>query len=175
MNLLIWIVLFAVAVSDAKEHRIPNALLLVIMALVCINIIFTYQDFSLLFWSSTTGLICFICALLLYFLKVMAPGDVKLLGVIGFWLGTEHITQAIFWIAVSSIIVGLFYALLRVAESPDKAKALLNKYSLLAMHGQSASKLAGDSPRRKISDHYRMPFAPVVVLGIALYFYFLNQ
>ncbi|NOI76549.1 prepilin peptidase [Vibrio coralliilyticus] len=174
MNLLIWTVLFAVAVSDAKEHRIPNTLLLAVVVLVFINIVFLVQDFSLLFWSFITGITCFICALLLYFLKVMAPGDVKLLGVIGFWLGTEHITQAIFWIAVSSVIVGIFYALLRVAESPEKAKALFNKYSLLAMYGESEAKLAGDSPKRKMSDHYRMPFAPVVVLGIALYFYFLN-
>jgi len=105
MNLLIWTVLFAVAVSDAKEHRIPNTLLLAVVVLVFINIVFLIQDFSLLFWSFITGITCFICALLLYFLKVMAPGDVKLLGVVGFWLGSEHITQAIFWIAVSSVVV----------------------------------------------------------------------
>ena len=174
MNLLIWIVLFAVAVSDAKEHRIPNTLLLAIIGLVFINKAFFLQDISLLFWSFITGITCFICALLLYFLKVMAPGDVKLLGVVGFWLGSEHITQAIFWIAVSSVVVGAFYALLRIAESPEKAKAIFNKYSLLAMYGESGSKVVGGSFKRKMSDHYRMPFAPVVVLGIAIYFYFLN-
>ncbi|USD33059.1 MULTISPECIES: A24 family peptidase [Vibrio] len=174
MNLLIWIVLFAVAVSDAKEHRIPNSFLLVITGLAIIEKTFISQDLSLLFWSFITGITCFICTLLLYFFKLMSPGDVKLLGVVGFWLGSEHITQAIFWIAVSSVVVGVFYALLRIAESPEKAKALFNKYSLLAMYGESGSKVVGGSFKRKMSDHYRMPFAPVVVLGIAIYFYFLN-
>lgn len=174
MDLLIWIVLFAIAVSDAKEHRIPNVGLLVILTLVFINKAFLLQDFSLLFWSFIVGLACFICALVLYFLKVMAAGDVKLLGVIGFWLGANHIYQAIFWIAISSVVVGLLYALLRVAEAPGSAKATLSKYSILALYGASETKLVGTKKMNK-GERYQMPFAPVVVLGIAIYFYFLNQ
>lgn len=104
----------------------------------------------------------------------MAAGDVKLLGVVGFWLGSAHIYQAIFWIAVSSVVVGLFYALLRVAQAPEHAKAMLNKYSLLALYGSSEMK-AACSKKVNQGERYRMPFAPVVVLGIAVYFYFLNQ
>lgn len=131
MNLFIWIVLFAVAVSDAKEHRIPNTLLLIILFLDLINKLFIIQDYPLLLWSVGTGITCFICALILYFLKVMAPGDVKLLGVVGFWLGPEHITQAVFWIAISSVVVGIFFALLRLAESPEKAKVLFQNIRYL--------------------------------------------
>ncbi|AIU67738.1 A24 family peptidase [Vibrio coralliilyticus] len=173
MNLFIWIVLFAVAVSDAKEHRIPNTFLLIILFLDLINKLFIIQDYPLLLWSVGTGITCFICALILYFLKVMAPGDVKLLGVVGFWLGPEHITQAVFWIAISSVVVGIFFALLRLAESPEKAKVLFSKYSLFALYGASGTKMLGP-PKQKMSDHYQMPFAPVVVIGIAIYFYFLN-
>jgi len=174
MDLLIWMVLFTVAVSDAKEHRIPNIGLLIILALAFVNKTFSLQDFSLLFWSFIAGLTCFICALVFYFLKVMAAGDVKLLGVVGFWLGVSHIYQAIFWIAISSVVVGLFYALLRLAQAPDTGKETLNKYSLLALYGVSEAKVGG-SYKIEADKRFRMPFAPVVVLGIAVYFYFLNQ
>ncbi|MFM2588991.1 prepilin peptidase [Vibrio sp. TBV020] len=172
MDIIIWMVLFAVAVSDAKEHKIPNYLLMVIFALVCADIILIDKNFSLLFYSLTTGITCFIVALLLYFLKVMAPGDVKLLGVVGFWVGSEHILGSVYWIAISSVIVGLFYAVLRLADSPEQLRTKLNKYSMLAQFGTSGTKVL-QAPK-KMEEHYRMPFAPVVVIGLALYFYFLN-
>lgn len=174
MGLLVWIVLFTVAVSDAREHRIPNKGLLAILLLSLIDKALLLSNFSLLFWSVATGLACFICALVLYFLKVMAAGDVKLLGVVGFWLGPAHIYQAVFWIAISSVVVGLFYVLLRVAQAPDNTKSMLSKYSLLAMYGASDTKPVGSKEIAQ-RERYRMPFAPVVVLGIAVYFYFLNQ
>jgi prepilin peptidase CpaA len=172
MDIVIWIVLFAVAVSDAKEHRIPNYLLLVIFALVFADITLIEQNFSLLFYSLITGITCFIVALLLYFLGVMAPGDVKLLGVVGFWVGSEHVLGSVYWIAVSSVIVGLFYAVLRLADSPDQLRTIVNKYSMLAQFGSSGTKVLRTP--KGMEQHYRMPFAPVVVIGLALYFYFLN-
>ena len=174
MELLIWIVLVAVAVSDAKEHRIPNVGLLSILCLSFINKAFIIQDFSLVLWSLVAGVTCFICALALYFIKVMAAGDVKLLGVVGFWLGSDHIYSAVFWVAVASVVVGLLYALLRLAQVPDSGRAALNKYSLLAFYGVSDTKFSQQSGHNQV-DKLRMPFAPVVVLGVAVYFYFLNR
>jgi prepilin peptidase CpaA len=172
MDMVVWIVLFAIAVSDAKEHRIPNYLLLLVILISFINKAFVIQDYDFLLWSFVSGITCFIAALCLYFLKVMAPGDVKLLGVIGFWLGSEHILGAVYWIAISSVVIGGFYALLRLAESPNQFKSLISKYSLYAMYGASGSK-AITGPKG-VSGKYQMPFAPVVVVGVALYFYFLN-
>lgn len=172
MNTFIWVLLFVVAVSDAREHRIPNYLLLSILALSLIDKAFFIQDYTLLLFSFITGITCFIVALILYFLKVMAPGDVKLLGVIGFWVGSEYILDSVFWIAVASVVVGVFYALLKIAEDPEQFSTLKNKYSMLFQYGASSTK-ALESPK-KMSEHYRMPFAPVVVIGLALNFYFLN-
>ncbi|MEF1254164.1 MULTISPECIES: A24 family peptidase [unclassified Vibrio] len=172
MDVFIWIVLFAIAVSDAKEHRIPNSLLLVVLFVSFINKAVVLQDYNFLLWSSVSGITCFGVALVFYFLKVMAPGDVKLLGVVGFWLGSGHILGAVYWIAVASVVIGLFYAFLRLAESPNQFKSLLNKYSIYVMYGSSGSK-ALTSPNGS-RGRYQMPFAPVVVVGVALYFYFLN-
>lgn len=172
MDIVIWIVLFAIAVSDAKEHRIPNYLLLLIVLVSFINKVFILQDYHFLLWSTVSGITCFVAALCLYFLRVMAPGDVKLLGVVGFWLGSEHILGAVYWIAVASVVIGLLYALLRLAESPMQFKSLVNKYSIYALYGATGGKTLSGSKER--SAKYQMPFAPVVVVGVALYFYFLN-
>ncbi|WP_425666421.1 A24 family peptidase [Vibrio tubiashii] len=170
MDVLVWVVLFAVAVSDAKEHRIPNTFLLTIIAIVFINNAFVVGDFSLLAWSLFSSITCFICALILYLLKVMAPGDVKLMGVVGFWLGSEHTLNAVFWIAVSSVMIGLLYALQRMAQSPEQTKVLIKKYSIFALYGVSSTKALGE--KRSMEEHYRMPFAPVVVVGVAMSQYF---
>lgn len=172
MNIVVWCLLFIVAVYDAREHRIPNYLLLAMLLLSAIDKAVSSSDLSILFYSFLTGITCFIAALVLYFLRVMAPGDVKLLGVIGFWVGSEHIVGTVYWIGVSSVIVGLLYGLLRLADSPGQFKTLVNKYTMLAQFGASGSKTL--QTKKKMSEHYRMPFAPVVVIGLAMHFYFLN-
>ncbi|MYM57643.1 prepilin peptidase [Vibrio sp. OCN044] len=174
MNLIIWIVLFAIAVSDAKEHRIPNIGVLMVILLALADKVFILQDLSVVIWSGMVGIACFFVSLGLYFLKVMAPGDVKLLGAIGFWLGPEHITHAVFWIALFSVVIGLFFAFLRMAEAPEKTKELLQKYSLVALHNYPTSAVT-ETYKSASRAPYRMPFAPVIVLGVAAYFYFLNQ
>ncbi|KJY85005.1 hypothetical protein TW81_01390 [Vibrio galatheae] len=170
MDVLVWAVLIAIAVSDAKEHRIPNVLLLVVVILVLINKAFILHDYSLLFWSFASGSACFFGALLFYFMKVMAPGDVKLLGVVGFWLGTENTLDAIFWIAVASVTIGMFYAFLRMADRPEQTKVLFRKYSILALYGRSSLKSMTSNSSQE--ERYRMPFAPVVVIGLAMHQYF---
>lgn len=172
MNTMVWSLLFLVAVFDAREHRIPNYLLIIILSLSFLDKLLFSPDFSLLFYSFITGITCFIVALILYFLRVMAPGDVKLLGVIGFWVGSEHILGVVYWIGVSSVLVGLLYGCLRLAEYPGQFKSLINKYSMLAQFGAAGTKVL-HTPK-EMSQRYRMPFAPVVVIGLALHFYFLN-
>lgn len=172
MNTIIWSLIFIIAVSDAREHRIPNYLLLIILVLSTLDKVLYHVDYSLLISSFITGITCFIVALLLYFFKVMAPGDVKLLGVVGFWVGSEHILGTVSWIAVSSVVVGLFYGILRLADSPEQLRTVFNKYSMLFQFGASGTKVLRTP--KKMEQHYRMPFAPVVVIGVALYFYFLN-
>lgn len=172
MYYLIWFLLIIIAVNDAKEHRIPNYLLLCILVLSIIDKAIITSDYSALLSSFVTGITCFIGALLLYFLRVMAPGDVKLLGVVGFWVGNEHMLGAVYWIAVSSVIVGLFYAVLRLADSPEQYKTIISKCSMIAKFGSNGTELF-QTPKKAVK-RYQMPFAPVVAIGLALNFYFLN-
>jgi prepilin peptidase CpaA len=100
----------------------------------------------------------------------MAPGDVKLLGVVGFWLGWGNLIDATLWIALSSVLIGLLYAIMNRAESGSSIKQLVSKYSMIAAYGSSSQ--AAISSGEKIERKLRMPFAPVVVIGLAMYQYF---
>ena len=68
MNLIIWIVLFAIAVSDA-EHRIPNIGVLM-SSLALADKVLSLQDFSVVIWFWMVGIACFFVSLGLYFLKL---------------------------------------------------------------------------------------------------------
>ncbi|WCP67683.1 A24 family peptidase [Vibrio tubiashii] len=167
---LIWIGFVVTAVSDAREHRIPNLYLLIILGLCVIEKGLSPQPLNNLLWALVAGLCFFGASLLLHILRVMAPGDVKLLGVVGFWLGWGNLRDATFWIAVSSVAIGLLYALVNRAENEGSLKVLLTKYSMLAAYG---SKSFEPKPaKERIEQKLRMPFAPVMVIGLAMHQYY---
>jgi len=170
MSYLIWLGFIVVAVTDARENRIPNLHLLIILALCILDKGLSATPVDALLWSSVAGLCFFFSSLLLHLIRVMAPGDVKLLGVVGFWLGWGNLIDATLWIALSSVLIGLLYAIMNRAESGSSIKQLVSKYSMIAAYGSSSQ--AAISSGEKIERKLRMPFAPVVVIGLAMYQYF---
>lgn len=169
MNIIFWGCLFLIAVHDARDNRIPNYLLLLILFLSIIQIAnqgATLEEFGYLIAS---GLILFSVGLTFYFLGAMAPGDVKLLGIIGIIVGWDSLLLASYWILISGGLVGGFYMLERMSTEASGSKILLNKSSLFMLYGRSTSKIISLSSHSK---KLRMPFAPVVVIGLALHSYF---
>lgn len=170
MEYFIWFVLLMVAVSDAKEHRIPNLLLIILLAF-CVAKIIIQPALSPSWADAFLGLLAmFGGALVLHILRVMAPGDVKLLGVIGFWLGWGQLLDVSLWIAVTSILVGSIYALVRVAGKEHKMREQVSKYKMLFAYGRTGTKALLNDETESVK--LRMPFAPVVVIGVALHSYF---
>lgn len=167
---LIWIGFVVTAISDAREHRIPNFFLLVILGLCVVEKGLSANPLDSLLWASLAGLCFFGGSLLLHLVGVMAPGDVKLLGVVGFWLGWGNLRDATFWIAVSSVAIALLYALVNRVGNDGSIKLLLTKYSMLAAYGTKT--LTPKVLRERAEQKLRMPFAPVVVIGLAMHQYF---
>ncbi|WP_038175019.1 MULTISPECIES: A24 family peptidase [Vibrio] len=170
MNYLVWFGLVVIAVTDAREHRIPNVYLLITLLVCVINGFFQPDPLDVFLNSLSGGAIFFVSALLLHFIRIMAPGDVKLLGVVGFWLGWGQLLNATVWIALSSVVVGLLYALFNRVQTGSTLKQLIKKYSMMLAYGSQASLVMtnGGSIEKKL----RMPFAPVVVIGLAMFHYF---
>ena len=169
LNLSIWSMLFMIGIKDAEKHRIPNKLLLILIFLVIIEWAAINPSLAVLQEKALGGILMFTIGLLLFFLKAMAPGDVKLLAVVGFLVGLSQLQSVSYWIIISAGIVGVFYAFYYSIESPrfgNRSKKNTNKLTIQ----QEALMLA---TRNTVMKKTVMPFAPAVVIGLALHQYFL--
>ncbi|WP_417212516.1 prepilin peptidase [Acinetobacter venetianus] len=151
----VWGLLFIIGVFDAREHRIPNKLILILLFFLSISSLYN-GDFNLFNNSLTDSLIAFSLflfgGLILYFFNFMAAGDVKLLGCIGFLLGTGSLLNFTFWLGSVTVVVGTAYLLLN--------KQLIANISITSMSSES-----GERVFKNVS---HMPFAPILVISLAM-------
>nr|WP_217909303.1 prepilin peptidase [Vibrio vulnificus] len=167
---MIWFCLLVVAVYDARDNRIPNAWLLPLTLLACLHWV-AKGDFSQLFLAIGAGVIYFSSGLVLFFLRAMSPGDVKLLGVVGVVIGWDAMGTVAYWITLSAGLVALFFMMLHYAQYPDSLQKLVGRYSFQAMSGQ-VPLLSVYPSEVVVQGKLTMPFAPAVVIGLALFHYF---
>lgn len=164
-----WSILFIIGIKDAEKHRIPNKLLFILILLVIIEWVAMNPSLAILQEKALGGILMFAIGLLLFCLKAMAPGDVKLLAVVGFLVGLPQLQSVGYWIIISAGLVGVFYAFYYSIESPrfgNRSKKNTNKLTIQ----QEALMLA---TRNTVMKKTVMPFAPAVVIGLALHQYFL--
>ncbi len=174
ISLFIWIVLIAIGVSDAKTHRIPNQLLILLLVSLCLS---TFMQTQQALWSvfldnSAAFAMAFIFALALYLLRVMAPGDVKLIAVIGFYLGTSELVNYFYSVCLMSAFVGSMYWSLNRLHVASKASETQMNLASIAVNMQ----LGQQELKRKIvtgNDLTYMPFAPILVIALALHQYYI--
>ncbi|HAS8530114.1 TPA: prepilin peptidase [Vibrio vulnificus] len=169
-SLMVWLILLVIAVYDARDNRIPNFLLFPLILLAGVQS-FLVDGASLLLSSMAAGGIFFSCGLVLYFLRAMSPGDVKLLGVVGMLVGWDAMVGAAYWITISAGVVGALFLLLHYAQHPDSLQKLVGRYSFQAMSGQ-VPLLSVYPSEIAVQGKLTMPFAPAVVIGLALFHYF---
>ncbi|NHE84795.1 ABC transporter permease [Vibrio vulnificus] len=117
------------------------------------------------------GVIYFGSGLVLFFLRAMSPGDVKLLGVVGVVIGWDAMGEVAYWITLSAGLVALFFMMLHYAQYPDSLQKLVGRYSFQAMSGQ-VPLLSVYPSEVAVQGKLTMPFAPAVVIGLALFHYF---
>ncbi|MGL4827669.1 MAG: A24 family peptidase [Vibrio sp.] len=170
VNSLIWFCLLVVAVYDARDNRIPNIWLLPLALFACV---YSFSTYGLLFLLSSfaAGVTYFLVGLLLYYFRALSPGDVKLLGVVGVIVGWKEMGEAAYWITVSAGMVAVLFMLLYYAQNPDSLSQLIGRYSQQAMSGNLPI-LSSLQSRGAMQAKLTMPFAPAVVIGLALFHYF---
>ncbi|MDN3698942.1 A24 family peptidase [Vibrio cortegadensis] len=167
MSIIIWSVYFIIAIWDLRDNKIPNKLLLLLLCVSFVNNLYysvSYVHFLEYFYA---GMIFFLGGLLLYFIHAMAPGDVKMLGVVGFSVGLDNLSSVAYWIGVSTVIIGLLYGLFSMSDRLNSVSDMYHRYKLILL---SANSISGGAEH--YSNKLRMPFAPVVVIGLALHSYF---
>ncbi|MBA5762303.1 prepilin peptidase [Vibrio sp. 404] len=154
-----WGLLLAIGVSDAQRHRIPNKMVLLLL-IITICHIFLYGIEQ---WMDHLlgGLLAFIVSLLFYWKRAMAAGDVKLLFVVGLWLGMDKLAGASACIILAGGVIGCFYLVQFLALS-----GISWQHNIKSYYYQRVSFKFQHQTRLVI------PFAPAVVIGLASYNYF---
>lgn len=152
----VWVILLLISFYDLSENRIPNKLLIL---LLIFGFFYGFQEVGLK--EQALGLLLYFSSgLILYFIKVMSAGDVKLLGVIGMIFGASSIVDVGYYILMASGLIGTMYL-------------FLFKVNTLEFQGCS---LSVNPLNKQIHARYKekitMPFAPSVVIGLAMYSYF---
>ncbi|WP_167494609.1 MULTISPECIES: prepilin peptidase [Vibrio] len=167
MIIFIWSILLIISVYDLRDNRIPNIWLLpLIISSVAHHVMISGWNAGLL--ALAAGGVAFLFGLTLYFIKAMAPGDVKLIGAVGVFIGWGNLLAACYWIIIGAGVVGILFSLQFFATRTQESKLALNKYSQLFLYGNGKALYSSPHTDNKL----RMPFAPSVVIGLALYSYF---
>ncbi|PMG37206.1 hypothetical protein BCS96_02305 [Vibrio breoganii] len=175
MLLLYWPFFLSIAITDLRENRIPNALLL---SLICVRAteLIWHMDLSFGLESLISGLALFGIGLILFLIRAMSPGDVKLLFVVGFVTGVSDIGNLLYWILISGGLVASFCLFNERARSYDNSPLFSRVTSILNLRSTNQINKKEQVPKKAASTRYGdklvMPFAPSIVIGMAMFYYF---
>lgn len=123
---IVWIlfaaIMLAAAVIDLMSYRIPNQLVVALFALFAIVAAVNWNEVP---WLShvAAAILVFGAGVLLYAIRQMGAGDVKLLAVVALWSGVFSLPQLLVFVAVCGFLGMLVILLLRVAVPRLRAKA----------------------------------------------------
>ncbi|MDH5929715.1 A24 family peptidase [Vibrio splendidus] len=167
-----WALLIAVSVCDVDKHRIPNKILIMFIFVYLLSMFNRNYTFDV-FLMSLAGAVVFFCfGLLLYFVKAMSAGDVKLLGIVGMFLGWGQLIDASYFILISAGVIGTFYLLYDFSNSNSLSIKGYFENKLIMLGGVTPITDKGSAVHARYSNKVTMPFAPSVAIGLAMYSYF---
>ncbi|MEL0608655.1 A24 family peptidase [Vibrio echinoideorum] len=167
-----WVLLIAVSVCDVEKHRIPNKILIMFIFAYLLSMFNSNYTFDLFLMSLAGAVVFFGIGLLLYFFSAMSAGDVKLLGIVGLYLGWGQLLDASYFILISSGVIGIFYLLYNFSNSSNVTVKGYFENKLIALGGVAPVIDKSESLHARYSNKVTMPFAPSIVIGLAMYSYF---
>jgi prepilin peptidase CpaA len=159
-------VLLAV-VADVRQRRIPNKLVLLgMVAAAGLHVLAMGQGVRPLagaaWWSPLAGLVTGLGLLMpLYLLRATGAGDVKLMAMVGAFVGAPTVLTATLYTLVAGGVLSLLFMLGKgvAKQTVDNLRYLLTDWSLRASLGQAA-RLA---PLQNTAA--RLPYAVAIALG----------
>ena len=173
LNTLLLIILFFAVISDVKRRKIPNFLILFGLISSLFFNLFSPQGIGFIQWVVGV-LIGFICFFPLYFIRAMAAGDVKLMMVVGGFVGFPLVLSA----ALYSYVAGGILALVIVLGKGQFKQLIHNlRVMITPIYIKMTSGVdVGDGLIRKANLEQasigRMPYALAIAAGTLLALYF---
>jgi len=155
------------AFSDFRSHRIPNWLVLsgTLFGVIYNTLLPPFQFSNILFPLAGLGL-GLLLFLPLYLLRAMGAGDVKLLAMVGAFLGPGDT----FYAALASLVVGGVLSILFVLVR-GTARRLFHNLASLFQRGVLDA-MGGSAPNLRIADGAsagKLPYAVAIAIGTVGY------
>ncbi|MFA0676820.1 prepilin peptidase, partial [Vibrio sp. 10N.222.51.A6] len=95
-----------------------------------------------------------------------------LLGVIGLYVGWGNLLDISYYILIAAGIIATFYLLYNSANSESLTVRNYFEEKLMLVSGMSTRTKNVSTVHSRYSNKVTMPFAPSVVIGLAMYSYF---
>lgn len=112
------------AAWDVFTRRIPNLLPLIIAALYFAQAIYV-QAWSDIPWHLLTGVGVLVVGIMIFALKLIGGGDVKLLAALALWAGPDHILLLLLVTCIAGGILGILFLLPGLlARNPGVSKSI---------------------------------------------------
>jgi len=131
---IVWFAFVAITVAaagvDLATYRIPNALVVSLVALFLVVVILHLKDVQ---WLSHLGSLTLVlgAGIVGYAFGQMAAGDVKLLSAIALWSGAFSLLYLLFWVSLCGFMGMLVILMLRILLSKLKATGLISRDRVL--------------------------------------------
>lgn len=162
------VLLVLAAVSDLQSYRIPNALTVSGMALGLIATTLTAKVPATGFLHAAGGLLtALLCLVPLHALRVMGGGDVKLMAMVGAFVGVPDILPALLFVFIAGGVAAVVFAISRrrVRRLVGNVGDIVRSAAMGALTGTSPA------PAGMVSAG-RLPFAiPIGVGTVAFLLY----
>lgn len=160
---ILFILLIAAAVIDYRSYRIPNWLTAggTVFALIYSAVI-PFSAHASFLWALGGLALGFLIMLPLYALGVMGAGDVKLMGMVGAFLGVSDI----FYAALATFIVGGIAAVVYALFNKALARMLGNVNNVVQYMMMSA--IGGFTPSARIEASQsvgKLPYGVSISIG----------
>lgn len=159
--------LIAAVVNDLRSRRIPSALVFTGIAIAFIaHAVLISKGLTSLsgptWWAPLAGLLTGLATLMpLYLLRATGAGDVKLMGMVGAFIGVQSVLTA----ALYTLLAGGLLSLVFMLGRGVAAQALSNVRFLLTDWGLRASTGQGIRLAPLQSTAARLPYAVAIALG----------
>ncbi|PNH81636.1 A24 family peptidase [Vibrio diazotrophicus] len=177
MPIIFWVLLIVIGVFDAREYRIPNYLLILLFSLSCVYFYFisNTSEENYLLQHIYGFVIAFGVGIIFYLFNSIAAGDVKFAGVIGFIVGYGGLLSLAQYLSISYFFVGSLYWILNRLRSNSRVSSKGDDSYFYSSNFIAVFK----SETHQIKSNFQtginltyMPFAPVLIIALAMYQYF---